>query len=446
MRFIVALLILVSSVSAGPDRSPAVVAIRVRAATTCVVDQHGNKSCRPGKLLGTGSGCVIDGARKKSDPDHKLGGYCILTAAHVVRGGGSYEVKVGGEWLPANLHGDCPPDGQPDLALLIVFTEAAIDPIEVAPSDPPGPEPIESLGHDEGLGDVVRPDEGVISGPVESAQKLRRIRTKYTMTLGRSGGPVIDCESRLVGVTSCRDVDDSRGSYCTPVSAVRVFLRDRWRIPPAAERTPFVEQEPSPAPSPVEEVLPTPDDTVSDLRRDSERRLTQGIPRPYVRSLTPSIVLPIPYIDCPTGQCQQPYRSLPSGPVAQTPQRPQACRCLQELSDLKARMAALEQRPGTPGPRGLAGEPGPRGEPGSPGVTGPSGPQGLPGLDGLPGSAAEVSRADLDSAVAGYLATHPSKVTVTIIDNGKTVFSQAGVSAGSNIRVPIQRSETVNVR
>ena len=82
MRFIVALLILVSASYAGPDRSPAVVAIRVRSAPTCSVDQTGQKHCRQGKVIGTGSGCVIDGARKKSDPDGKLGGYCILTAAH----------------------------------------------------------------------------------------------------------------------------------------------------------------------------------------------------------------------------------------------------------------------------------------------------------------------------------------------------------------------------
>lgn len=298
---------------AGPDRSGSIVAVRVREGSTCAIDIRGQRTCRPGKLMSTGSAIVVDYTQRKSNTTGIADGYCLLTAAHVVRGGCVFEVKIGGEWVQAGLHGTLPGDDECDLALLTVQTNAEIVPVSLADTDPDGPEPIETLGHDLGEGNVVRPDEGQILGAITDTRandgmgrvirirSVRKIRTRYSTTVGRSGGAVIDCESRLVGVISCHETTDTRDALCTPVSVVREFMRTRWRIPPAPR-----EREPPPAPQPRLAPVPEPQ-PVSGIR----------------------------------------------------------CRCEDRLASLKAeidsRVLAAELRPGTPGPAGPVGQAGPMG-------------------------------------------------------------------------------------
>ena len=189
----------VPDAGAGPDRSGSIVAVRVREASTCAIDVRGQRTCRPGQLIGTGSAIVVDYSQMKSNTTGIADGYCLLTAAHVVRAGCVFEVKLGGEWVQAGLHGTLPGDDECDLALLTVQTNAEIVPVSLADKDPDGPEPIETLGHDLGEGNVVRPDEGQILGTITDTRaddgtgrvirirSVRKIRTRYSTTVGRSG-------------------------------------------------------------------------------------------------------------------------------------------------------------------------------------------------------------------------------------------------------------------
>ncbi len=423
MKIVVALLLLCSAALAGPDRTRSVVAIRVRSSSTCVIDQYGRRSCSPGRIISTGSGVIVDNASGRINWKDQASGWAVLTAAHVVTGGNSCEVKLAGKWRYAYVHSNAGATGT-DLALLVCEQQQGddIEPVAIAETDPPGPEPIEALGHDEGLGDVVRPDPGDISGePVDQdsydganvvkIRRVRKVRTRYSCTLGRSGGAVIDCESRLVGIISTRENADSRISYCVPVSDVRVFLKQRWRIPPE----PVVEQpsSPEPAPAPTPEAAPQP--TPADSRTSSRH--------------PPALVMPLPYMYCPRP-------SVPGSP----------CLCMREISSLKARLASVEARGSIPGPAGPQGPPGPAG---ASGVD----PETLSRLDALEAKA--VNPDDLASIVAAVTANRDAianlkestgKITVVVEDNGKQVFQKSGVPTGAVIRVPIQRTETVNGR
>ena len=131
----------------------------------------------------------------------------------------------------------------------------------------------------------------------------------------------------------------------------------------------------------------------------------------------PSLVvpLPLPYLasPCPNGQCPRP-------PVNQQPSVSR-CSCQAEIALLRSRIAALESRQAIPGP------------------IGPQGPSGRDGIDGQSATPIQIG-----NAVAAHMRTNPPSIKVVIEDNGKPIYTNPDVRAGSTIRVPIQRTEVTS--
>jgi hypothetical protein len=386
--------LLASPLLAGPTES----IVPVRTFTIqkqCFTDSNGQRYCVQKRVdHQRGTAFALDHG---ACPDGQSG-TLLATAAHVVDGATEIEIKYRGKWYAAWVRKGLPGPTDPDVALLVT-TGPTIPVLDLA-DDPPGPEPITILGYGEGLADGEPHSlDGDISGPVVDVDEyrgVRRVRMRVSILQGQSGGPALDCEGRVVGVMSVRLNADTASGYVVPGSRLRSVLKAKWYdIPPKSRESGDGSREQAPLPPEPERAPEAP----------STKNQEPAAYRP------PAVVLPFPYIAppryCPP--CVNPAPSpdlLPSRLPTPDPRLDQLAAEVQELR-------ALLNRPGSPSPPGPPGRDGLNGIDGRPGTTGPAGPPGPAGT-----------------------------VTVIIEDNGKQVFSRAGVPAGSVVRVPIQRTET----
>jgi putative serine protease PepD len=185
------------------------------------------ESREAGERSGTGSGWVLDGP-----------GGLVVTNAHVVNGGTSFNVGAGGRLRPADVLGVAPCE---DLAVLKVHDTTGLRPMTlgaqkeielgetvVALGFPENASATESLTSTTGVVSVARTQ---FSEPTADFPRLPNvIQTDTALNPGNSGGPLVDVGARLVGVNSAartvgRDGRIIQGqSYAIGVDRVKQVL------------------------------------------------------------------------------------------------------------------------------------------------------------------------------------------------------------------------------
>lgn len=151
----------------------------------------------------------------------------VVTNAHVVQGGSSFNVGRRGEgFARASLLGVAPCY---DLAVLQLSLPPGYEALEVAPDDPSKNERVAVMGHP--LGAEGAPDQGQPRSAFGSVTHLRaRVTNGPAIDLiahsawlgsGDSGGPLVDMHGRLIGVNMGIAVGHSHVSLAIPGSDVR---------------------------------------------------------------------------------------------------------------------------------------------------------------------------------------------------------------------------------
>ena len=180
-----------------------------------------------GRLRGIGSGMIVSVQGE------------ILTNEHVVRGATSLEVQLSDDTkVPATV---VVADPLFDLALLQLQGEFSdLVPVRFRDGErPPAPgEWIMALGQPFGLGDTVT--VGVISGlgrdhadlgsPADLDQDgiWSFIQTDASINIGNSGGPLVDLEGRVLGITTAVRQDGQGLAFAIP-SAMAIAFVDEVR-------------------------------------------------------------------------------------------------------------------------------------------------------------------------------------------------------------------------
>jgi S1-C subfamily serine protease len=164
----------------------------------------------------TGSGFVIDA------------GGDILTNAHVVEGATKVTVQLGGKTMNAKVAGR---DASSDIALLRVQApKGGLHPLALGDSDTARVgDPVVAIGNPFGL------DRTVTSGIVSAVQRQIKapngstinhaIQTDAPVNPGNSGGPLIDSQGRVIGITSQIETAGSGGSvgigFAVPINTAK---------------------------------------------------------------------------------------------------------------------------------------------------------------------------------------------------------------------------------
>jgi S1-C subfamily serine protease len=191
---------------------------KVEPSTVLVVPQ------RDGQPNGNGSGWVWDAKRG-----------LIVTNAHVVGDGESFQVSIGDELVPARVVGVAPCE---DLAVLKVRTTAALKSIQlgsqgaikrgetvVAVGFPQSASADANLTSTAGVVSVVRTRYSEEALDIPSYRNV--VQTDAAINPGNSGGPLVDLNGRLVGVNSAGRTTNQSGrivqgqSYAIGVDRVK---------------------------------------------------------------------------------------------------------------------------------------------------------------------------------------------------------------------------------
>jgi S1-C subfamily serine protease len=173
------------------------------------------------RLKGIGSGMVLSVHGE------------ILTNEHVVRGAEDIKVQladntqVGAEVVVA--------DPLLDLAVLQLRGEfASLAPVEFRERDPAPGEWIMAIGQPFGLGDTVT--VGVISGLARDYGDLGRppdldpdgiwsfIQTDASINIGNSGGPLVDLDGKVIGITTAVRQDGQGLAFAIPAAMAIKFV------------------------------------------------------------------------------------------------------------------------------------------------------------------------------------------------------------------------------
>ncbi|HWQ91413.1 MAG TPA: DegQ family serine endoprotease [Clostridia bacterium] len=154
--------------------------------------QDGTNEPRERKAQGLGSGVIVS-------PD----GY-ILTANHVVEGADTVKVALatGDEEFDAKVIGNDPPT---DVAVLKIEAKRSLPAISIADSDKlEVGDVVLAVGSPFGLGQTVT--MGIVSALGRSGFGITAyenfIQTDAAINQGNSGGPLVDAEGRLVGIST----------------------------------------------------------------------------------------------------------------------------------------------------------------------------------------------------------------------------------------------------
>lgn len=198
--------------------SPSVVTV------VSTVEKGGDESTTA-RVRGLGSGMVVSAAGQ------------ILTNQHVVADASAVEVELSThDRMNAKV---LVADPMLDLALLETSgSNRQLEPVEFADRDPVPGEWVMAVGQPLGLGHTVT--VGVISGLNRDFGDLGRpsglradgiwsfIQTDASINIGNSGGPLVDADGKVVGITTAVRNDAQGLAFAIPSAMARRFLEEVW--------------------------------------------------------------------------------------------------------------------------------------------------------------------------------------------------------------------------
>ena len=215
----------VKPVAALPDFAE--LASRLSPTVVSVVSSLPSESRRKGRRLrsGVGSGMVV-----------RVDGQ-VLTNHHVIAEAVSFAIEYAdGTRVPARqIHAD------PRLDLALIAPEVAQTdriPARLSERRPRPGEWVMAIGHPFGLGDTVT--VGVISGLGRDHDDLGHpeeldpdgvwsfIQTDASINRGNSGGPLVDLQGEVVGLTTAVRSDGQGVAFAVPAPMARKFLSEVW--------------------------------------------------------------------------------------------------------------------------------------------------------------------------------------------------------------------------
>ncbi len=161
----------------------------------------------------------------------------VLTNEHVIASATRIDVELSnGERIPARV---LVAEPRLDLALLeLEGDRRELEPVVFSERSPRPGEWVMAVGQPFGLGHTVT--VGVISGLRRDHVDLGRpeglrpdgiwsfIQTDASINIGNSGGPLVDADGRVVGITTAVRSDGQGLAFAVPAEMVRHFLAEAW--------------------------------------------------------------------------------------------------------------------------------------------------------------------------------------------------------------------------
>lgn len=176
-------------------------------------------------MRGIGSGVIVSASGQ------------ILTNEHVIAGASRLEIELpDGGWHRAKLLA-----GDPLLDLALLQLDPPTENLPPAALHNANPRPgqwVMAMGHPYGLGNTVT--VGVVSGLGRDHADLGRppglrpdgiwsfIQTDASINIGNSGGPLVDAEGRVLGISTAVRNDAQGVAFAVPAPMVRRFLDEIW--------------------------------------------------------------------------------------------------------------------------------------------------------------------------------------------------------------------------
>jgi S1-C subfamily serine protease len=187
--------------------------------------EKGSDDATASTVRGLGSGMVVSASGQ------------ILTNQHVVADATSVEVELSThDRMNAKV---LVADPMLDLAILeITEPVRQLEPVEFSDRDPVPGEWVMAVGQPLGLGHTVT--VGVISGLHRDFGDLGRpsglradgiwsfIQTDASINIGNSGGPLVDADGKVVGITTAVRNDAQGLAFAIPSAMARRFLEEVW--------------------------------------------------------------------------------------------------------------------------------------------------------------------------------------------------------------------------
>jgi tetratricopeptide (TPR) repeat protein len=145
----------------------------------------------------------------------------LVTNHHVVRGA-EFATVLRDDGSSLFVEGILALDEDHDLAVLKV-NGTGLPCLEVAPAAaPPVGTRVYAIGNPQGLTNTL--SDGLVSGIRKESGEVREIQTTASISPGSSGGPLVDAQGRVVGVTRAFLVDGQALNFAVPAAAVRALL------------------------------------------------------------------------------------------------------------------------------------------------------------------------------------------------------------------------------
>lgn len=188
-----------------------------------VQDKAGERGTKP--IRGVGSGMIVSASGQ------------VLTNQHVIANASAIEVELaGGQRLAARV---VFADDLLDLALLGLEGEPTeLAPVVFADTAPSPGAWVMAVGQPFGLGHTVT--VGVVGGLGRDHDDLGRpgglredgiwsfIQTDASINIGNSGGPLVDADGRVAGITTAVRSDGQGLAFAVPAEMARRFLDEVW--------------------------------------------------------------------------------------------------------------------------------------------------------------------------------------------------------------------------
>jgi S1-C subfamily serine protease len=208
-----------------PDFAPIAQRLGPSVVTVISTVREKDASTRNKVVRGVGSGVLVSANGQ------------VLTNEHVVASAKRVEVELAsGERLAARVvHAD----DMLDLALLqLDGATVTAPPVVISERAATPGEWVMAVGQPFGLGHTVT--VGVISGLGRDHDDLGRpeglredgiwsfIQTDASINTGNSGGPLVDADGKVVGITTAVRLDGQGLAFAIPAAMVRRFLDDAW--------------------------------------------------------------------------------------------------------------------------------------------------------------------------------------------------------------------------
>ncbi len=201
------------------------VASRVAPSVVTVVAEVPRREGSGRSVRGVGSGMIVSANGQ------------VLTNAHVIAKAAAIEVELAsGERLAATV---VFADDLLDLALLeLAAAPTGVLPVEFSERAPVPGAWVMAVGQPFGLGHTVT--VGVVGGLGRDHDDLGRpdglredgiwnfIQTDASINIGNSGGPLVDADGRVVGITTAVRSDGQGLAFAVPAEMARRFLEEVW--------------------------------------------------------------------------------------------------------------------------------------------------------------------------------------------------------------------------